>query len=347
MAHLSEDLVAIRDSKGLTSADIIQKTRIPANVIREIENGTLFNQPENQRTYVRSFVRNYAKAIRIDDVHIVTALDDFYSESGYQGSLREVYLGADTPAKSQQAKKSKKRVVTTSTLGVAEEFTRPDPSRKHNQSTPIPPDFTQIDWAGIRPIGFKIPIRMIVFGVGMLMVIALVTTAVWTKGFGLFTSGDEPQVEQVIPETPPPTIPVVADSSQVGAPGDSTAVNRVQSPLPETLSILIYAAYERLEPVRVQTDFSTDVYPYWIERGTAMRFQFKDQISIRGAFPRFVILFNGHLVPDKESFLVGGNTITLRRSYFESQPIFRTTAPDSIPGLPAPIRTTDRPIFRP
>jgi hypothetical protein len=121
----------------------------------------------------------------------------------------------------------------------------------------------------------------------------------------------------------------------------------VQAPLPETLSILIYAAYDRLEPVRVQTDFSTDIYPYWIDRGTAMRFEFKDQISIRGAFPRFVILFNGHMIPDKESFLVGGNTITLRRSYFESQTAFRTAAPDSIPGLPVPKRIVERPIFRP
>jgi hypothetical protein len=140
---------------------------------------------------------------------------------------------------------------------------------------------------------------------------------------------------------------VTPDTTAVAVPGDSTAVNMVQAPLPETLSILIYAAYDRLEPVRVQTDFSTDVYPYWIERGTAMRFDFKDQISIRGAFPRFVILFNGHLIPDKESFLVGGNTITLRRSYFESQTAFRTAATDSIPGLPVPKRIVERPIFRP
>jgi hypothetical protein len=347
MAHLSEDLVAIRDSKGLTSADIIQKTRIPANVIREIENGTLFNQPENQRTYVRSFVRNYAKAIRIDDVHIVAALDDFYSESGYHGSLREAYLGGAEAGDAAPTEESQKRVIVTSTLGATEEFTRPDPSRKHNQTTPIPPDLTEINWSGIRPSGFTIPVRMIVVGAGSMLVIALLVTAVWTKGFGLFAGGDDPIVEQVIPETPPPVMPVVPDSSQVGVPGDSTAVNMVQSPLPETLSILIYAAYDRLEPVRVQTDFSTDVYPYWIERGTAMRFEFKDQISIRGAFPRFVILFNGHVVPDKESFLVGGNTITLRRSYFDAQPVFRTAAPDSLPGLPAPIRIVQRPIFRP
>lgn len=346
MAHLSEDLVAIRDSKGLTSADIIQKTRIPANVIREIEYGTLFNQPENQRTYVRSFVRNYAKALRIDDVHIVSALDDFYSDSGYTGSLRSLYLGDEGGDKPAAPVEMLKRVIVTSTLGTTEEFTRPDPSRKHNQTTPTPPDLTEINWSGIRPSGFTIPVRMIVVGAGSIVLIALIVSAVWTKGFGLFAGSDEPMVEQVIPETAAPVMTVVPDSTQI-ASGDSTAVNMVQSPLPETLSILIYAAYDRLEPVRVQTDFSTDIYPYWVDRGTAMRFEFKDQISIRGPFPRFVILFNGHLVPDKESFLVGGNTITLRRSYFEAQPMFRAVAPDSLPGLPAPNRIVERPTFRP
>lgn len=345
MAHLHEDLVAIRDSKGFTSADIIQKTKIPANVVREIENGTVFNQPENQRTYVRSFVRNYAKAIRIDDAHIVSALDDQFSDDGYSGSLRELYLGSADGTQAPQKVEMLKRVIVTSTLGTTEEFTRPDPSRKHNQSTPTPPDLTDINWSGIRPTGFTIPVRMIVnIGLGVVLV-GVIITAVWTKGFGLFASNDDPIVEQVVPEVPAPVL-AVTDTTAT-APADSNAVNMVQSPLPETLSILIYAAYDRLEPVRVQTDFSTDVYPYWIERGTAMRFEFKEQISIRGAFPRFVVLFNGHMVQDKESFLVGGNTIILRRSYFESQPLFRTTASDSIPGLPAPTRTVERPIFRP
>jgi hypothetical protein len=340
MSHLYEDLVAIRDLRGLTSQDIATKTRIPSTVIREIEAGILFNQPDSQRTYVRSFVRNYAKALKIDDVDIVTALDAYYGESGYEGSLRDKYIDGKT------AEEIEKKAIVTSTLGAMDEFTRPDPTRKHNQTTPPPPDLTEVNWSGIRASSFTIPVRLLAIGAAAILVIALVVTAVMTKGFGLFDGESETVVEQAIPETPAPVL-VVPDTSATVAPGDSTSANMVQAPLPETLSILIYAAYDRLEPVRVQTDFSTDIYPYWIDRGTAMRFEFKDQISIRGAFPRFVILFNGHMIPDKESFLVGGNTITLRRSYFESQTAFRTAAPDSIPGLPVPKRIVERPIFRP
>jgi hypothetical protein len=228
MAHLYEDLVAIRDSKGITSTDIIQKTRIPADVIREIENGTLFNQPENQRTYVRSFVRNYAKAIRIDDVHIVRALDDFYSDAGYEGSLRDVYLGGEGGNKAAESTEVSKRVIVTSTLGATEEFTRPDPSRKHNQTTPVPPDLTEINWSGVRPTGFVIPVHLIKTGALAVLVIAFLITAVWTKGFGLFAAGDEPIVEQSIPETPAPVMTVVPDSMQI-ASGDSTRICAVVS----------------------------------------------------------------------------------------------------------------------
>lgn len=340
MPHLHEDLVAIRDLRGLTSQDITSKTRIPATVVREIEAGILFNQPDSQRTYVRSFVRNYAKAVRIADNDIVSALDTFYTESGYDGSLRDIYIDG------KSAKTEEKQTIVTSTLGATEEFTRPDPTRKHNQTTPPPPDLTEVNWSGIRAPGFNIPIRLIANVLLVLVIVIGVGTAIWTQGFGLFDGGDEPSLETVIPDTPAPVLPAPSDSLALAA-SDSSAVSADRTPLPETLSILIYAAYDRLEPVRVQTDFSTDVYPYWIERGTAMRFEFKEQISIRGAFPRFVVLFNGHVVPDKESFLVGGNTIILRRSYFESQPMFRAAAPDSLPGLPKPLRTVERPIFRP
>ncbi len=339
MSHLNEDLTSIRDLRGLTSQDIATKTRIPSTVIREIEAGILFNQPESQRTYVRSFVRNYAKALKIEDIDIVRALDAFYSETGYEGSLRDKYIDGKTEEEIE------KKAIITSTLGALDEFTRPDPTRKHNQTTPPPPDMTEVNWSGIRASSFTIPVRVLAFGAAAILVVAILISAVMTKGFGLFAGGEEPVVEQVIPPTPAPVL-VTPDSTAI-APGDTSSVNMVQAPLPETLSILIYAAYDRLEPVRVQTDFSSDVYPYWIERGTAMRFAFKEQISIRGAFPRFVILFNGHLIPDKESFLVGGNTITLRRSYFESQTAFSTAAPDSLPGLPVPKRIVERPIFRP
>ncbi len=344
MSHLSEDLVAIRDSKGLTSQDLVTLTRIPAGVIREIEQGILFNQPESQRTYVRSFVRNYAKALKVSDKDIVRALDEYFSSDGYSGFLRVTYLGGESDEVDSPQVDMFKRVIVTSTLGETEEFSRPDPSRKHNQMTPAPPDLTDVNWSGIRASSLNIPVRFIVIGAGAVLIGFFLVSAIMTQGFGLFADDGESSLTTEIPITP---APVLALTDSPLALDDSLMVSSISVPLPETLDIVIYAAYEKLEPVRVQTDFSTDIYPYWIDQGTGMRFEFKDQISIRGAFPRFVILFKGHIIPEKESFLVGGNTITIRRSYLESQPMFRAAAPDSLPGLPMPKRIVERPIFKP
>ncbi len=339
MAHLSDDLVAIRDAKGITSQDIASKTRFPDGIQREIETGILFNQPDTQRTYIRSFVRSYAKAIRIEEKDIVRALDEYYGD-GYTGFLKSKYIEGIVEEGEQV--EMLKRIITTSTLG-AEEFTRPDPTRAHNQMTPIPPDLANVNWSNM---GTEISImnpRIIAMAVIAFILGTIVVSGIYTNGFGLFDESDDP-IELADPITTPTPI-----TPPITVPADSSAIlNTTSIPLPDTLDVLIYAAFDRLEPVRVQTDLGTEVYPYWIEQGTAMRFQFSDQISIRGAFPRFVLLFNGHVIPNKENYMVGGNMITIRRADLEAQPLFRTTAPDSLDGnLPFPSTIVERPVFRP
>lgn len=338
MAHLSDDLVAIRDAKGITSQDIASKTRFPDGILREIETGILFNQPDTQRTYIRSFVRSYAKAIRIEEKDIVRALDEYYAD-GYTGFLKSKYIEGILEEGEQV--EMLKRIITTSTLG-AEEFTRPDPTRAHNQMTPPPPDLTNVNWSNM---GAEISIlnpRVIAMAVIAFILGTLVVSGIYTNGFGLFEESTDPVADTN-------TIPTPIPSTPIPTPADSISISDTTSiPLPDTLDVLIYAAFDRLEPVRVQTDFGTEVYPYWIEQGTAMRFEFNDQISIRGAFPRFVLLFNGHVIPNKENYMVGGNMITIRRADLESQPLFRTATPDSLDGnLPYPTTIVERPVFRP
>lgn len=338
MAHLSDDLVAIRDAKGITSQEIASKTRFPDGILREIETGILFNQTDTQRTYVRSFIRSYAKAIRIDEKDIVRALDEHFGD-GYTGFLKSKYIEGIVEEGEQV--EMLKRIITTSTLG-AEEFTRPDPTRAHNQMTPPPPDLTNVNWSNMGADVTILNPRVIAMAVIAFVLGTIVVSGIYTNGFGLFDESDDPIAQNDLVSTPITPAPLVTSA-------DSTAIaDTTAYVLPDTLNMLIYAAFDRLEPVRVQTDFGTDVYPYWIEQGTAMRFEFSDQIRIRGAFPRFVLMFNGHVIPNKENYMVGGNMITIRRADLESQPLFRSPAPDSLGGnLPYPETIVDRPVFRP
>lgn len=337
MSTLHTDLIAIRDARSLTTADVQSKTRMPESVLREIETGSIFDQPPSQKTYVRSFVRSYAKAIRIADDDAVRALDEFFG-AGYSGFLAERYLDAESktvkPVQNEEMPMPK-RAETSTVQG--DEFTRPDPSRPHNQMTPPPPDLADVNWSGIGQTMAKVRPAVWIALVSVLALIGLGGGAWMTDGFGLM--GGEPAAEP-LPEAAAP-VPAPAP-----APAYTTAT--AVDPLPETLELLVYAVFDRLEPIRVQTDFSPEVNPYWVEYGTAMRFQFQNQISIRGAFPRFILIFNGHVIPDKETFLVGGNTLTIRREYLENEPLFRSVPPDSLPnGLPMPSEIVDRPVFRP
>jgi len=84
----------------------------------------------------------------------------------------------------------------------------------------------------------------------------------------------------------------------------------------DTLSIVVYAAFDKLEPVRITSDLRNSTYPYWIEQGQAYRFGFRDEILIRGQFSRMLLIYNNTVIEDAlERFYDGvENTIRITRS---------------------------------
>lgn len=79
------------------------------------------------------------------------------------------------------------------------------------------------------------------------------------------------------------------------APLDSIALQNLAQ-FPDTLQIVIYAAYNKLDPVRVGSDLRESVFPLWVEQGEAYYFDFKEAITIRGQFSRMLILFNNTVI---------------------------------------------------
>ncbi len=110
------------------------------------------------------------------------------------------------------------------------------------------------------------------------------------------------------------------------APLDSIALLNLAQ-FPDTLQIVIYAAYDKLNPVRVGSDLRESVFPLWMEQGEAYYFDFNEEITIRGQFSRMLILFNNTVIeaPLERFSGVQENTVRLTRerlaaAEFEAKP---------------------------
>ena len=110
------------------------------------------------------------------------------------------------------------------------------------------------------------------------------------------------------------------------APLDSIALRNLAQ-FPDTLQIVIYAAYDKLNPVRVGSDLRESVFPLWMEQGEAYYFDFNEEITIRGQFSRMLILFNNTVIeaPLERFSGVQENTVRLTRerlaaTEFEAKP---------------------------
>lgn len=364
MASLHQDLIDIRTKVGITPAQIQQKTKIPESIIREIEKGIIFESTEQQKTYVRSFTRSYAKAIGIKDDDIVIALD--LNDSGeYDGFLAGKYLKINETKKSTSDTSNQTndliieitpephldasilRPGPTSTIG-AEEYSRPDPSRAYNKVTPPPPKIETVDWAGVgqRFTGIRSSSDAYI---GILVILLLVIGGTYVVIN--WPESDTAESITTIVETPsenkipvPIVTPQVSDDDIVVV--EQTLPSSAPETLPDTLHIVIKAINNKLEPVRVLSDVNNIRSPYWIETNQAMRFDFINQIEITGNFSRMALFVNGHYLQNFQEFIGSSNAVQISREILETYPNFYS---DEVPILPDDVTTPtiirDRPVF--
>lgn len=98
---LGKDLESIRKSKHLTLEDIQNAIKIPTYTISEIENDRIWTESTQSKTYIRSFIRSYARFLGIPEKEIVSALDA--RESGnYNSNLLAGSGEADDADDSQE-----------------------------------------------------------------------------------------------------------------------------------------------------------------------------------------------------------------------------------------------------
>lgn len=84
--QFSRDMRRLREDQGLSIKDVYDETRIAQTLIESFEEGRLYDHPNYNRVYLRSFVRAYGECVGIASERALSALDAAL-EGTYEGGL--------------------------------------------------------------------------------------------------------------------------------------------------------------------------------------------------------------------------------------------------------------------
>lgn len=375
---LSQDLAKIRTDQQLSLEDLYALSKMPVDILESIENGLIFEDESRNITYKRSFIRSYAKALRIDDTDITKALDQEL-EGNYTGSILQKYMGRGSATELKNVKIPRQIIVdtTSNTPSVPVQKTEEQIKRTkvaaqtapkkvegeiNSISLPIespynktqkPPTINSVEWAniGTSPISLNSIPKVVGGVVALIIVIAVVY---WVFTYAYSTSNDSKK-EITAVETPKSESISDVKSNQNGKVGQPNADSlktiipaeiSKSTALGDTLSLVIVAVDDKLEPVRVKTDLSSSYFPYWIEKGNGMRFTFKDTIEIKGQYNRMTLLFNNRAIEELKENRGKNKEIIVSRELLKSNPTWLTpTTAETEAKFPTPIVIVDRPVF--
>lgn len=273
----------------------------------------------------------------------------------------------DPTARTESSKETSGRAERSKQTGSFRDKSGPDsgqPSTSKSSKTPPPASEPEspkrkerdIDWV---KMGHQInqpkrtsPNRAIgIIGTVLLLLIGIYIIF-WTdlipEQFGLPETPESEMAQPTETDGPNQNLSLgLADASSGQESMDSDAPAEA-STLDETLYLTIYAATDRLDPVRVWSDLKPRIDPYWLEQGTGYNFEFRDTIRVRGIYSNMLLFLNGHLIenPRQEHYNPNENSIELTRSFFSSDPSWSREQPLDLPdGIAEPDSIQIRPTF--
>jgi cytoskeletal protein RodZ len=356
---LGKDLASIRKEQGLTLEEIQSSIKIPMLTLKSIENGSIFDSTEHNHTYIRSFIRSYAKALKIDDKDIVDALDaheaGIYNHDLLEGSVDEPEPISEEPTLINEESEESDFDLSQTT-----------PPDINNTTPEKAPSVENVNWAdmgkkfSLQDSGSKAKLAV---GIIIVLIIALFIAGYfyWDNVTEWFDFSEPETVENSSPNVTPPilenddpvTTPVDNETTtNDDVPGQMSPVQRPQpeavegtprtpvsfdtenlDELRDTLTVVVYAAFDKLEPVRVTSDLNWRTNPFWMEQGQAFKFDFKDTLLVRGQYSRMLLMFNGHVIenPTNSYFNTDFNSVMLTRSDLQTSS-FMEPAPTELPN---------------
>lgn len=372
MASLGNDLATIREQLGKTLEDIHDTTKIPLNILEAIEDGSIFTEFDENKTYIRSYIRGYGKALNIDDSDIVEALD-YYEIGTYDGQLLKMVgledakgprftYDEDTEEKSTPLKEEGEEPADNNKPSSFSDQSSSDIHDHGPQQKSSPPPVSSVDWADLGRQFTPLETNSSVWiGATIVLIIIVGVVGYWlyqNSSFYGFQEGEEPANTTqnvtrpgIVPDSLQLNLTETEDTTTQTAQEAASASRQTLQSLPDTLNLVIYAAYDRLNPVRVYSDVMGDFNPYWIEQGQAYRFEFVNLIRIRGQYSRMELLLNGHPIENfaqrfRTAVTPDSQYVEITRSFFEGDDSWLQPPPDSTAlNFPPPSSVVNRPRF--
>ena len=353
---LGSDLETIRKEKNLSLEDIFEVTKIPVHTLISIEKDTLFKSSSESKTYLRSFVRSYAKALKIADAHILQALEATENETYDHDLIKSA--NPESLSEAYSVKKDKVEVESSKSIDpedlraetYQEEIDSSEEKIIHEEPKTSKPTVDTVNWADMSKKVYASPASS--KKIGLFIIIILILGGLGSIGYfygndflAMFSSDENTELANPGKDTS------TSNQDLLAIPNDSTSTDEISQiddatgasnaiTLPETLTVVLYAAYDKLEPVRVTSDFNNRTNPFWMDQGEAYYFDFTDSLRIRGQYSRFLLMYNGNVInnPRQNYFDPSLNSIVLTREIL-SAPEYQQNSTDSFPpnlGVAAP-----------
>lgn len=305
--RFAADLKRLREERGLGKRDVTEALRLAEDVVDELEESALINNPTFNRVYLRSLYASYAALLGVDSRVLLDGIEEAMAGT-YDGRLT-VLLEGGTPPVPTGAEPAAESTAEPAADPVLESPSAPQPKPVVEDANaleaPEPIVFTTA--APDSRLGQKRFLLPNMRGLATAILAGLVLFAlIWFAVAKLLSdsnstperdaTGDSTSLALEVPSVPRPD-PVV---------------------LPDTMTLFITARTEQLDPVRVAVD--EDIRrPYWVELDSTISFRFTNRIMIDREAENAVYSLDGWSVP--ESWLSDGVFIAERsvaQAWFDS-----------------------------
>lgn len=312
---LGKDFAVLRKNLGFSVEEVYNEIKIPKSVIESIEDNSIFDNEDFNKTYTRSFVRSYGKFLGLSEELIVKALDLFEAHLYVPESIINGDLINDFDISEVSDLTSSQGTYETSSTEIksSEEISE-------NNTT-----LDKVNWADLgkqfsTPSNNQklvYPILITLFALGIAILVYVFKQPIINIFSPSAVSVEQELAKQKENDASGNKIPADSNATNDTNSGSHTSMseyltmpqeNTIQntssvfnSLLSDTLTLTVYAAFDKLEPVRITSDLNWRTNPFWMEKGEAFNFIFKDTILVRGQYSRMLLMFNGHVISNSSS----------------------------------------------